>query len=199
MSIRFLLLILIIALTVAAQEEPNIEQMPNIPDKYLKAKDKAFENFDQMLEKARERIQEENIISQDILEKMQEENPALYRRMLMKTWAELEKLNYLQAKDQNLYETSKERVQLEIQTWKLAIKYRQTEDETEKESIKAELREKLDSLFDLRELEKKQRITRLEEELAELKEAVQIRQANKQDIVTNRLNDMIGQKDELEW
>ncbi len=195
----FILIIFIVSTLTLAQSGQNMLPPGANRRDNLKNQPKTPARLDQIVDRAFEKIVEKDIISQDVLENMEKENPAFYRRMLIKTWAELEKFDFLENKDPDLYESSKERIQLEIQTWQLAMEYRQSEDEAEKENIKAELREKLDTLFDLRELEKKRRIEKLEKELAKLKEAVQLRQEKKEDIISNRLNDMIGKKDELEW
>jgi len=69
----------------------------------------------------------------------------------------------------------------------------------EKEKLQNEIKKRLDQLFGLKEVERQNRITRLEKELTELKASVVTRDQNKQEIIAQRLKKLIGLPSNLKW
>ncbi len=103
------------------------------------------------------------------------------------------------ASDSKLYlEQHKKKVELEINVEYLALKYKNSEA-NEKQNLKKELSESLIELFDIREAEKLQELKNLEKRLAELKESLQARKQNKNEIVQRRIQEMLGDSKYLRW
>ncbi len=69
----------------------------------------------------------------------------------------------------------------------------------EKEKLQNEIKGRLNQLFELREVERQNRITRLEKELTELKASVVTRDKNKEEIIAQRLKKLIGLPGNLKW
>ena len=88
--------------------------------------------------------------------------------------------------------------QLEDQSGALARAYREASDPAEKEKILADLRGKLEQIFDAREQERLQHIDRAEKEMARLKEMLENRRARKAEIIDRRLKDLT-EDNSLKW
>ena len=69
----------------------------------------------------------------------------------------------------------------------------------DKSKTKAELRQKLTELFDLREAEKKAEVESLEKRLKELKEKLAQRTGSRDKIIDERLAELLGEKKYLGW
>ena len=69
----------------------------------------------------------------------------------------------------------------------------------EQSQIKNKLRVKLEQLFDLKEEERRLEVEMLEKELKKLKASLEARKKNKAEIINNRMNELMGMDDYLEW
>lgn len=69
----------------------------------------------------------------------------------------------------------------------------------DKEKLQNEIIRRLNQLFELKEIERQNRITRLEKELIVLKESAVSRDKNKTEIVEQRLKKLIGLPANLKW
>ena len=87
---------------------------------------------------------------------------------------------------------------LEIETEGLAIQYKNA-NENQKEKIKSELKTKLNSLFDLKEEDRKNEVENLEKRLRELKASLEARKRNKDEIVNRRIRELTGENKYLRW
>ena len=133
------------------------------------------------------------------LTKLKRINPEEYREILLHAWKEHQFLKRLKKEDPDKYQQVKQRQELERMSRKLAREYRQSDDEQHKKTIKSELRDIIDELFDLREAEKEEEIFRLEKELNKMKKIVKKRQANKKEILNKHLHKLLGIDEYLDW
>jgi len=133
------------------------------------------------------------------LQKDRDRNPAKFENKLLKNAERMVRLEELRVADPDRYENEKRKQQLEIAVRQLSREYQKAEDEKKRKELKAQLWDQLEELFTLREAEKKQKIERLEKELQKLKEIVELRQKKKDEIINNRLNELIGQRGALRW
>ncbi len=88
-------------------------------------------------------------------------------------------------------------ISLEYDVRELALRYKNASD-ADKTKIKSEMKNKLNELFEIRTKVQELRLKRLENEIKELKDTITKRRANKDKIVDQRLNQLIGGK-ELNW
>lgn len=138
----------------------------------------------------------------DEIEPLQQEklkNPRRYEEQLAKLWDDVRRLEKVKQEDPPRYNNLKKQLQLERDCRKLAQEYRKSKDDTRKFQVKADLKNKLTELFNLREAERAGKVTELEQELAQLKEMLAFREKNKDKIIEKRLNEMIGENEKLEW
>ena len=70
---------------------------------------------------------------------------------------------------------------------------------TEKESLKRDLKNKLADLFAKKEAQRQEKIERLENELREEREMSNTRNRNKNQIIERRMNELLEEKDVLDW
>ena len=88
--------------------------------------------------------------------------------------------------------------ELEIYSEVLGVKYSNA-NQSDKEKISTQLKNTLSEVFDLREKQRKEEVDKLEKKLAELKESVQIRNNNKQQIIDERFRTLTGKGKYLKW
>ena len=88
---------------------------------------------------------------------------------------------------------------LEKQVRMLIEDYWQTGDALKKDELRRAIWKHLNKIFDYRQMNRQEEIQKLENKLKELKEVNEQRLANKDEIVENRMNDLLGEKPELEW
>lgn len=135
----------------------------------------------------------------DRLSRLKELRPDTYREQLSRVYRQMRFLENLKETDPEQYERVSEERNLESKSNQLASQYKNTTDENEKEKIKTELEDLLYRLFDYRQINRIAEIERLEERLGQLKQDNQNRLDNKDQIVNNRLNEMLGETSGLEW
>ena len=88
--------------------------------------------------------------------------------------------------------------ELELYSEVLGTKY-QNANQTDKQKIADQLKSTLSQAFDLRESQRKEEIDKLEKKLSELKESIQVRKDNKQQIVDERFRALTGKGKYLKW
>ncbi len=132
------------------------------------------------------------------LDKIKELNPEKYHKILrelkFKRWdlPRFHEFNEQQSK------RNQEITELEVLTEVLGAKYEE-ETAAKKKEIKAELKEKLQRLFELKEKERESEVAELEKKIDELKKSMKTRKANKEKIINRRLEELIGEDEYLEW
>jgi len=135
-------------------------------------------------------------VKADLL-KVKELDPERYQEMLFSA-SHLSEFYIQDLFEKNRMETYKKIEQLEIQTESLGIQY-QHADAQEKANIKKNLKVKLSQLFDLKEEGRRMEVEMFEKELKKLKESLDVRKKNKDDIILRRLSELIGNDDYLGW
>ncbi len=138
----------------------------------------------------------------DEIEALQQEklkNPARYEEKLAKLWDDVRRLVKFKVEDPVRYNKLKKQLKLERDCRSLAHEYRKSKDETRKSQIKADLKSYLTELFNLRETQRAEKVTELEQELARLKEMLAFREKNKDKIIEKRLREMLAEDELLQW
>ena len=130
---------------------------------------------------------------------LKERSPENYRIQLSLAFREMRELQRLKEDDPERYERVVKEKELNRKSYELVELYRKTTSEEEKKSIRTQLENLLDTLFDYRQMNREEEIERLEKQVAELKEINNKRIASKKEIVLNRLAEMLGEKSGLEW
>ncbi|MFH1226621.1 MAG: hypothetical protein V1701_01805 [Planctomycetota bacterium] len=138
------------------------------------------------------------------LEKIQlleKENPELFMRVLQEANQRLIKLKELKERDPARYQQMMTEHTMERSVRDLSKKYRESQTPQEKETIKNEMRQTLDKIFELKELQRETEIKKLEEEVNKLKEKMKKRKTNKDKIIDRRIKIMTGEEeqDDLGW
>lgn len=87
---------------------------------------------------------------------------------------------------------------MEMHTDALGFLYQRSKPD-EQLKIKNKLQLKLEQLFDLKEEERRMEVELLEKELKELKASLEVRKKNKVEIINNRMNELMGMDDYLDW
>jgi len=110
-------------------------------------------------------------------------------------------LQLMELKKKNLiqFQESKEQQKLNLECQKLAQEYQTIKDKKKQATIKKELEKKLNKLFDLREEARLKKVEALEQEMEKLKQMVDFRKKNKAKIIERRLNELLGNEDQLAW
>jgi len=125
-------------------------------------------------------------------------NPLMYQQIMNQFARQLRNLKRIKANDPETYKRILQERRMDRDCRDLAEAWK-TADTDEQKRIENQLKEKLNILFDLRQKNRELEIRRLEERLQELKEKNRLRMANKQDIVENRFQELIGKSSVLEW
>jgi uncharacterized tellurite resistance protein B-like protein len=88
--------------------------------------------------------------------------------------------------------------ELEIDVELLALKLKNA-DNNSQQKIKSDLSAKLGELFDIKETQKQYEVQQLEKRLKELKQSLQYRLENKNEIVQRRIQELLGDSKYLRW
>jgi len=130
---------------------------------------------------------------------LKENRPTIYNRLLQKVYQEMQYMERLKERDTEQYEAMQVMKTLEMQTKELVDQYNNTEGESEKEKLKNMITEVLNKIFDIRQENRKKEIERLEQRLTEAKENNKKRLQNKDEIIAERLEDLLGKQDWMRW
>jgi len=88
--------------------------------------------------------------------------------------------------------------ELEMRSEIIGIRYTK-EAKADKQKLEKELVLVLNELFDKKEIQRKENIKRIEKELEDLKKSISVRKDHKEEIVKQRLRELLDQDDYLEW
>lgn len=133
------------------------------------------------------------------LDELKKSAPEDYRRQVRSAYYDKRELDRLKLRHPERYESARREKGLDRQSRFLARRYPRATTDAEREQIRTELAGVLDQAFDLREARRKETIERLERELAELRQTSEKRQQNKSQIVTRRMEELLGRDDDLRW
>ena len=178
-----------------AQNRP--QNLRNRPDRILPEMQKLTpEQEQEALDHVKATYPEEKY--QKLLE-LQGTRDMLYHRLLMRAYREMQYVDQLKERDPEQYEAMQEKEKLAIQTKELVDQYKSTENESQKEELKSQITELLNKIFDIRQQNREKEIQRLEERLAEAKANNEKRLQNKEEIVAERLNELLGEEKWMQW
>ena len=105
----------------------------------------------------------------------------------------------VQEHDQELYNMLVEERELEAQTIHLAREIRQMPEGNERAERTEELRRKLEEAFELKQSSRRGEISQLEDRLEELQERLEDRERMRQEIIDNRLRQLLRLENEYQW
>jgi len=121
-----------------------------------------------------------------------------YEQILVGKYGEMLELKKLEKENTEMYKILLKAIQLEDKSMTLAEQYRKA-SQSEKDKIIKDLKTVLNELFDLREKEREYRIKELEKEIAYLKELLEQRKSHKEEIIQEKLDDLTGKNEWLQW
>jgi hypothetical protein len=202
------ILILFFASTLFAQEEevrPRPDKEKIAQEKYQKAQ-QLFEQYRLSRpiseEKADEILGFYSKIDPKMVKEMtliKEKEPQIYQDRLHHMEKEMRFLRRLQEADPEQFEKSIELRRLEAECVELAKKFNMSKDETEKNKIEDELRDLLGKLFEMKEQEKEIEIDRILERVDKMRQEMEERKANRENIIKLRLNQLLGKEHLSQW
>lgn len=188
---------LIISITGFANAQNRPQNLRNRPDRILPEMQKLTpEQEQEALDHVKATYPEEKY--QKLLE-LKGTRDMLYHRLLMRAYREMQYVDQLKERDPEQYEAMQEKEKLEKQTKELVDQYKSTENESQKEELKNQITELLNKIFDIRQQNREKEIQRLEERLAEAKANNEKRLQNKEEIVAERLNELLGEEKWMQW
>jgi hypothetical protein len=135
----------------------------------------------------------------DELNELKKNRDILYKKKISQAYREMRFMKDLRERDEERYKRVADEKKLEKQVRQLVEKYLKTSDTLERNNFRRRIRELLNKIFDYRQMNRQDEIEKLERKLNELKEINEQRVANKDEIVDSRLNELLGEKPELEW
>lgn len=148
---------------------------------------------------------QEKELLKDIMPKLKKELEGIKKLNKMKYFSLLQDLHFRNLdipffgkRNKEAIERAKKISELEVATESLGLKY-QNADKSDKSTIKADLKNKLNELFELRESNRKEEVGELENRLSELKKTLQERRDNKEEIVKKRMLELLGESKNIEW
>lgn len=144
-------------------------------------------------------IQKANPSLKNAMMKLKSSHPTLYKRLL---YAANNKLENLQNKLEAATFSSQNPLiaKGEAESMKLVNAYQQAQNLEKKTEIRKELQKVLEGLFDIKEQQRKEDIEALESEVNKLRDLLNKRQENKDNIIDNRLRELLNEEDEsLKW
>lgn len=133
------------------------------------------------------------------LENLKNRSPEAYNKRIAHASRRIKHLEHMKQNDPESFERSVQLIREQTKTRRLGKAYREAESEKEKEKIKADLKENLDALFDMKLAGIQSRVEELEEQMAELKKHAEERKKNKDEIVRRRLDNLTAREKGLEW
>jgi hypothetical protein len=108
-------------------------------------------------------------------------------------------LERLKEKDPENYDRRIKEIKLEEKVHELIENFKKSTNDSEKKKIKDELKNILNEIFDIRQANREADVKRIEKDLKELKDNISQRKNNKDKIIDKHLQDILGEKDSLEW
>jgi len=189
----FTLVILVSVKIVYPQNEPRRPEEELAPV-YWASQQITEENEEKILKALQPKVKEDLLkvksIDKDKYYELLSESPHLY---FESGWE-----FFLDPLEKKRFEQSQKIDQIEMHTEVLGFLY-QNAQSNEQQKIKTQLRSELGQLFDLKEEERRLEVEMLERELKKLKISLEARKKNKAEIINNRMNELIGVDDYLDW
>jgi hypothetical protein len=133
------------------------------------------------------------------LEKLRVRNPQKYERKLQNLYREYVFLNRLREEEPERYQKSIELRKLSATVRVMANNYKKSDSDSERGIIRIKLKDTLYKIFDLREKERVAEMDRIKKKLVRLQDEMVERQNNKDQIIDNRINKLIGKEHLYEW
>ena len=133
------------------------------------------------------------------LTRMKQRSPDRYNMIIRGILFRRAQLNELRTVDSLAYNREIRIMQIggQIRTQKQA--YRRASDDETRNSVRTQVDSLLSELFDLREAEKRAEIEHMAREVERLRQVVEQRHNNKADIVRRKLEETLGERDDMEW
>ncbi|MBD3385164.1 hypothetical protein GF407_09570 [candidate division KSB1 bacterium] len=201
-SIIYLLVFIFIAMTTIVNGQINIRKNRSQPQDRTRIKQRidrlAGRLSPEQEQQALEFLNQLDPPSVKQLQELESSNPEAYKRRILLIFREMKKLQAFEDEEPELYDRKRKMTQLEVKEKRLASEYKNTAED-EKPQILGELRSVLDELFDLRELDRRDQIAKMEQRLEKLRQTLQERAENKQQIIDHRINMLTQNRDELRW
>ena len=177
-------------------EAKELEEMlrrrhrPPRPERELSEKD---------IEKVMKWLRENEPEMLEKLEGFREREPGAYYHFLREVFMKMERMEEFKKRDPEGYKRMIETSKLDKKIWELMKKYKHAESDEARDKIKAELKQVLSRLFDLKQAQHKAEIEELEKEVAKLKEIYKHHKENKEQIIEERLKELTGKKKPFDW
>ncbi len=172
------------------EERLRRERRPVRPEREFSEKD---------IEKVMKWLKENEPETLEKLEGLRKREPGAYYHFLHEVFMKMEQLEDLKKRDPEGYKRMVDIRKLDRKIWELVEKYKHTEGKEACDKIKAELKETLSKLFDLKQAQHKAEIAELEKEVSKLKEIYKHHQENKSEILEERLKELTGKKRSFDW
>jgi hypothetical protein len=133
------------------------------------------------------------------LEKLHQERPELYEKVLQMGFWKMKQLKEVKNREPKLYDQKVQMFVLQGKVYDLAKSFKDATNDGDKKKIKAELDGDLNKLFDLRQADREQDIARLKDRVTKLETALQKRKENKDKIIKDHADKLLGSQEDMEW
>lgn len=121
------------------------------------------------------------------------------RDMLRGIAAQAREMRELKQRDPERFRQQQQMAELERRSIELGQKIRHATEEEAKKQAATELKEMLNKLFDLRQQEREKSLQQLENEVKEVREALERRKAKRDEMIKHRFDQLTGRADVMEW
>ncbi|MBI1933637.1 MAG: hypothetical protein HYS24_13990 [Ignavibacteriales bacterium] len=190
----FFAAVFFISVNLSAQEKPIAPVPPEAA-----TFDFDFQDFNNLSDKEEQEILKN--VKEEIkreLKQIKNVNKNRYYDLLRESQFKNMEFPFVSKLEKDAREREKKIFELEVKTESLAAKY-DAANKAEKEKIKSELKQQLSDLFNQKEEVRKQDVARLEQELKELKQSLQVRMQNKNEIINRRMQELLNEDEYLDW
>jgi len=140
---------------------------------------------------------ETDILSE--LKQLKANRPRLYRRQIEKFFIEMKRLERVRETDKSHYNNLLEEKRLELLSLQVSRQYKKSDDDEARRALAVKLTELVNRSFDLRQKNRQREIEKLEQRVVELKTENEKRLQNKADIVSERVKQLKGETQEIQW
>lgn len=135
----------------------------------------------------------------DELAQLKSRRPRLYRRQIEKLFTEMNRIENVKESDKAHYNNLLEEKRLELKSRQISRQYRRSDVEAERQALALKLEDLIDRSFDLRQKNRLREIEKLEQRVVELKSENKKRLQNKATIVAQRLKQLKGDDQLMQW
>lgn len=192
-SCLIVLLIMVFSNNVFGQDEPPEPKPPKFDFDF------DFQNFTKMSKEDEDKVLS-NLKEQlrNELKEIKKVDVNKYFNFLRQSQYKTMNIPFIVKSEKEARERERKIFEAEIKTESLAAKYKSSK-KNEKEKIKSELRSELEKLFVQKENRRRDEVESLQKELVELQKSLAARQKNKTQIIERRLQELLSEKEYLEW